>query len=293
MLLGAGPNTNLVLAHNVFEVVTLMTYSNRCPDIASLQMDGRQYRISGMACEVLGAPGGSDVVLLHGWGCDRESLRAQLHYFSETSRVIAPDLPGFGESISIADPTVPNFAQGVLNLLSELESESASVIGHSMGGLVGLEMSQQAPQAVGCLAMLDAVLWPSSELKGAIAGISGTLQAGHFDEALAATKEALFSPDDNREIVQMFERSFAAAERDTLVASFISHLIDYNPEPAIAKLKCPVAYIATDSALTALEQLPRRIQGIRTGKVLGSGHFAPRLVPQQMNAMLAAFIAMT
>ena len=140
--------------------------------------------------------------------------------------------------------------------------------------------------------MLDTVLWPSPELKDAIAGISGILQAGHFDEALAAAKEALFLPDDSRDIVRMFEQSFAAADRDTLVASFAAHLIDYDPEPAIAILKCPVAYIATDSALAALEQLPCRIQGIRTGKVMGSGHFAPRLVPQQINAMLAAFISM-
>ena len=78
---------------------------------------------------------GDVVVLLHGWGARAEIYRSIINQLTPHFRVIAPDLPGFG------DTTEPSFAYDaddyadfVTELLVRLEITEASFIGHSHGG---------------------------------------------------------------------------------------------------------------------------------------------------------------
>jgi pimeloyl-ACP methyl ester carboxylesterase len=70
-------------------------------------------------------------------------------------RVIAPDLPGFGES---AKPTrsyhAAYYAEWVLGLMDELGIERADLIGNPMGGRVAIEAGLVAPERFGRLALL-------------------------------------------------------------------------------------------------------------------------------------------
>ena len=84
---------------------------------------------------------GPALLLVHGHPFDRTMWAPQVEALSGQLRVIAPDLPGYGESRPrAATMTMGALADAVLELLDELGVERAVVAGLSMGGLVAMEL---------------------------------------------------------------------------------------------------------------------------------------------------------
>lgn len=88
-----------------------------------------------IACTVAGE--GEAVVLLHGWGSNRGLFDAITAKVSEKYRVIAPDLPGFGDSDEPKEAwDVAAYADFVVELLKKFDVAKAVFLGHSFGGRV-------------------------------------------------------------------------------------------------------------------------------------------------------------
>ena len=108
----------------------------------------------------LSAGSGDPVVCLHGLGGTKASFLPTAAALAEDYRVIAMDLPGFGESGKPlrAAYDAPFFADSVIGLLDELGIERAHVVGNSMGGRVAIELGLLYPERVRRLAMLSPAL---------------------------------------------------------------------------------------------------------------------------------------
>src|SRR4051812_26656728 len=90
---------------------------------------------------------GPTLLLLHGLGCDHTTWLPVMHDLARHYTVIAPDLLGHGASAKPrADYSVGGYANGMRDLLSVLEIESATVIGHSLGGGVAMQFAYQYPE---------------------------------------------------------------------------------------------------------------------------------------------------
>ncbi len=115
-----------------------------------------------------------------GSGSDFRDLVPRLR---DRYRIIAPDLPGFGQSSrDIVDVSVRAHAGYCLELLDHLEIERYHALGFSMGGGVALELIEQAPERVESLTLLAAIGVIELELLGSHAlnhGLHG-LQLGAF-----------------------------------------------------------------------------------------------------------------
>ena len=92
---------------------------------------------------------GPAIVFLHGHPFSRAMWAAQLDVLGDEFRVVAPDLPGYGESPPVPG-TLPmrGMADAVLGLLDALGIEHATVVGLSMGGLVAMELGLGYPERV-------------------------------------------------------------------------------------------------------------------------------------------------
>lgn len=111
---------------------------------------------------VLQAGAGEAVVLVHGLGASKASFLPTVDALAQSYRVIAVDLPGFGDSDKPfgAPYDADFFARAVIALLDSLEIERAHLVGNSMGGRTALEVGLQAPERVGRLALLcSALAW--------------------------------------------------------------------------------------------------------------------------------------
>jgi pimeloyl-ACP methyl ester carboxylesterase len=111
---------------------------------------------------ILEAGTGPPVVALHGLGGTKGSFLPSAAELSGRFRVIAVDLPGFGDSDKPigASYDAPFFARATIDLLDALELERAHLIGNSMGGRVALEVGLRHPDRVDRLALLcPALAW--------------------------------------------------------------------------------------------------------------------------------------
>jgi pimeloyl-ACP methyl ester carboxylesterase len=99
---------------------------------------------------------GRPVVLLHGLGATKISWLPLLAPLAERFRVIAPDLPGHGESAKPRAPYTPAFYAGaVRRLLDAVGTDAALLVGNSMGGRIALEVAVRAPRRVSGMVLLD------------------------------------------------------------------------------------------------------------------------------------------
>ena len=99
---------------------------------------------------------GPPVLAIHGLGGTKGSFLLTVAALADRFRVVAVDLPGFGDSdkpIGAAyDPRF--FADAMIDLLDALELDRADIIGNSLGGRVALEVALRDPERVGRLALL-------------------------------------------------------------------------------------------------------------------------------------------
>ncbi len=124
-------------------------------DPARLEVARVRTSIGGLVTLQAGA--GRPVVALHGLGGTKASFVPTVAALAPHYRVIAVDLPGFGDSVKPirGGYGAPFFARAVTALLDALEIESADLIGNSMGGRVAIEVGLRYPDRVGRLALLS------------------------------------------------------------------------------------------------------------------------------------------
>jgi pimeloyl-ACP methyl ester carboxylesterase len=90
---------------------------------------------------------GPALLLIHGIGDSSETWRNLIPLLARDHTVIAPDLLGHGLSDKPrADYTVAGYANAMRDLISVLGIESATVVGHSLGGGVAMQFAYQYPE---------------------------------------------------------------------------------------------------------------------------------------------------
>ena len=110
---------------------------------------------------ILSAGEGTPVICIHGLGATKASFLPTVSALAPQGfRVIALDLPGFGDSSKPARAPydAPWFASAVLELMSELDIDGAHLIGNSMGGRVAIEAGLLAPERIGKVVLLSPAL---------------------------------------------------------------------------------------------------------------------------------------
>ncbi|MDD9936759.1 MAG: alpha/beta fold hydrolase [Myxococcales bacterium] len=90
---------------------------------------------------------GPALLLIHGIGNDLDGWRHVIPQLARDYTVIAPDLLGHGRSDKPrADYSVAAYANGMRDLLSVLDIERVTVVGHSLGGGVATQFAYQYPE---------------------------------------------------------------------------------------------------------------------------------------------------
>ncbi len=247
-----------------------------------------------IACDDRGAgrsAGGRPLLFLHGFGGDRTDWGALMDAFQAERRVVAFDAPGHGES----DPSPRGYAIearafGLGKVARALGLEGAVLVVHSQGGL-GFEAVSENPGLFSALVTIDAPLFAPPEVRGAFEGLLGGLRSEHWRAALEGMLgQVAFLPTDPADVREAVTARMLAMPKDVLVATWAAFLA-HDPAPAIAR--CPVPVLQIESTMpsdrAALMAANPRVE---IGRVVGSGHFAQRVVPEQVAAMIRRFVAL-
>ena len=123
-------------------------------------------RYSDLPAGKAGTGKGRAIVLIHGFPESFEIWNTFSESLSKHFRIIAIDLPGFGESESIGYTHPMNLmAECVKEVMDQIGYRKYVVAGHSMGGYVALAFAELFPKNVSGLCLFHSSALPDSEEK--------------------------------------------------------------------------------------------------------------------------------
>ncbi|MEY1661839.1 alpha/beta fold hydrolase [Isoalcanivorax beigongshangi] len=135
---------------------------------------------------------GEPLLLLHGFGANKENWLFLAALLGSQYRLIIPDLPGFGEShfIATSDYRLATQADRVARLMAQLELPAAHLVGNSMGGAIAGIVAARYPQQVASLTLMNA------------AGLAGA-NPSRFEAALRDGRNPLI-PRNLLDVIALF-----------------------------------------------------------------------------------------
>jgi len=200
-----------------------ISLSRAVPAVAAESpINSRTAVVDGMKLHYLTAGHGPAVILLHGYTQTSRMWRPIIPLLAEKFTVIAPDLPGIGDSeIPTTGLNMKTAAIRIHGLAKSLGVERARVVGHDIGLMVAYAYAAQFPAEVEKLVVMDAFLpgvagWESVYNNP---GIWHFRFNGPTPEALARGRERIyfehfwnnFAADKTRSIPEADRVAYAAA----------------------------------------------------------------------------------
>ncbi len=87
---------------------------------------------------------GEYVFILHGWGTNKEVHNNMADVISQKYKVIALDLPGFGESDEPTEPwTVDHYVDFIIEFIKSFNAKKVVLLGHSNGGRIIIKLANR------------------------------------------------------------------------------------------------------------------------------------------------------
>ncbi|HET8881656.1 MAG TPA: alpha/beta fold hydrolase [Solimonas sp.] len=117
----------------------------------------KHLQIPGFEIAYLDGGQGEPLVMVHGFGADKDNWAQIAPFLRSTGRLIAPDLPGYGDSSKPldADYSIVAQAERLGQFLDALQLPRAHLAGNSMGGAIVLAFAKLHPERVQSLWLLD------------------------------------------------------------------------------------------------------------------------------------------
>jgi 3-oxoadipate enol-lactonase len=239
---------------------------------------------------------GDCVVLIHGHPFDRTLWAPQLPALSDSFRVLAPDLRGFGESpVTPGSVTMRECAADIEELLDGLGVARAAVVGLSMGGLVAMELAIADPArcwAIGLVATTAEPVTPQERLtrrqradaveRDGTAILLDYMHAGVYGPACPPAVRA------------GVDAMMAAASPAGAAAALRGRAERPDYRPALAALDIPALVCAGTADPWSNDVVTAEIAGsLKHPEVLvidGVGHLPNLEAEREFNAALAAFL---
>ena len=117
---------------------------------------------------------GSPLVLVHGGAGNRHDWAKNIKALSEAHQVYAPDLLGFGQNFRDDTPhTVRRFSDFLGDFMDAVGLRSASLVGHSLGARVCLDLAQREPHRTDRLVLAAPIGFGRLSVPGYILGTMG------------------------------------------------------------------------------------------------------------------------
>jgi haloalkane dehalogenase len=251
---------------------------------------------------------GPPVLLLHGWPTSSFLWRNVMAPMASAHRVVALDLPGFGDSDKPLGPrySFELFARVIDGFLAQLGIDRLGLAVHDLGGPIGLHWTLTRPGRVTRLALLNTLVYPefseatkefvraclSPELREKLtsaAGLESILRDGLADpatlsaEVLAAVQAPFQTADARRALadagVGLSLKGFAQIARQLPSLQIPVRVVYGARDRVLPDVAETMTRVKTDLPQADVTVLPH------------CGHFLQEEAPEEVGALLARFFA--
>jgi pimeloyl-ACP methyl ester carboxylesterase len=230
-------------------------------------------------------------IFIHGGGADTSHLAPQFDFFARRGTAINVDLRGYGKSDKpTLYGTIPQYADDIACLCRDLKITSPIVVGHSMGGMVAVELAARHPVLPAAIVLISSgVLFPKAALEDEDKVLRG-LRSANYRTAIQALIDQICLPSDR--FKSHIEDTFFAVPQRQWVAHFETMFAwDKVAPERVSACKLPILYIEdSGGCYSDLPRFSNLCPQLVIGKTVGSGHFPTLEIPEQVNSMIERFI---
>jgi pimeloyl-ACP methyl ester carboxylesterase len=221
------------------------------------------------------------ILFLHGFNCDSTVWRQQVPYFENRFDVFTPELPFHKETELTAFSSVEGLADATVRFIQEELQEPPVVVGHSLGGMVALQMALRAGNAQRAVVLADA--FPSLRL---------------CEKFLPMLFTPHTPPDVRRKVTRMMEEGRARMSReahdrlwDSIETMDVSDRLEEIKLPVLGVYGGRGRYQSSDSERLKRDLVLNRSASCNVAILEGAGHFVQLERPEAFNEALDAFVA--
>lgn len=244
---------------------------------------------------------GPVVLFCHGAGSNAATWWQQLPAFTQTHTCITMDIRCFGRSVApLEEFSLENFVDDVIAILDREEVERFTLVGQSLGGMIGLKLALTHPDRLSAFIACDTSLaLDHPVLLNAITKRQITHRAvtieqrslgawfleNHPDKALLYAQINYFNPSAHSLSPLEWGAALGALMRP-------GRLI---PMGALADVRCPTLLLVGSEdpivPVSVMQEVAELIEGSELAVVSQAGHSAYFEKPQEVNALMLDFLS--
>ena len=236
--------------------------------------------------------GDPPLVFVHGWCCDHSFFQPQVEHFQSSHAVTTFDLRGCGSSDRPEDGyDIPTLADDLAWLCEEIGISRPVVIGHSLGGMIAIELAARHPSVPSAVVADDpGPINPPTETRRIYEGFAMELEGPDGEAVRRAWVEDGVGPTAGAEQRQWIVETMCSVPL-SVAAAGIRGAVSWNGVGALALCMVPLFVLssATDGSNNPERLLPFK-PDIHFGMTVGAGHFHQLEVPEQVTPMIERFL---
>lgn len=236
---------------------------------------------------------GDLVVLLHGWGSNIKLFANLIDLLSAKYRVLAMDMPGFGESEEPPSAwCVDDYASFVIDFIKDYAPEKVVLLGHSFGGRVIIKLNSRndLPFEIVKVILVDSagILPPKTNKK------SWKTRKYKIGKAILSTKIAQKIAPDALENFRKKMGSADYAAASPLMRQVLVKTVNEDLEPLLPNIKCPTLLVwgvnDTATPLSDGEKMEKLIPDAGLVKLENAGHYSFLEQQYTFNRVMCSFM---
>jgi len=237
--------------------------------------------------------GDPELLFVPGWCCDHTAFGPQVEHFARAHAVTALDLRGIGRSDEPDEGySIPELADDLAAFCAAVGIERPVVVGHSLGGMIAVDLGARYPSLPSALVLVDpGPIDPLPTTVDFFRGFAEQLEGPNGEEIRREYVHDMGARDD--ELAQWIVEHMCIPSQP-VAAAVIRGVSEWNGCDLLAQCEVPVLLLRTDVAEgTDVLRLCELKPDLEVGITVGAGHFHQLEVPEQVNAMIERFLAMS
>jgi pimeloyl-ACP methyl ester carboxylesterase len=237
--------------------------------------------------------GEPELLFVPGWCCDHTAFQPQFDHFAGTHRVTTLDLRGVGQSDGPDEGySIPDLADDVAAFCSTVGIERPVVVGHSLGGMIAVELAGRYPTLPSALVLVDP--GPIDYLPETVAFFTGLAEQLEGPDGEAVRREYVHDMGARDEELARWIVDHMCLPEQSIAAAVIRGVSEWNGREPLARCAVPVLLLRAElSETTDVLRLRKIKPDLEVGITVGAGHFHQVEAAEQVNAMIERFLALS
>ena len=236
--------------------------------------------------------GDPPLLFVHGWCCDHTFFQPQFDHFRASHAVATLDLRGCGSSDRPEDGyDIPTLADDVAWLCRDAGIAGPVVVGHSLGGMIAIELAARHPSLPAAVVAVDpGDISPTAETRSVYEGLAAQLEGPDGEAVRWAFVQDLFLATDDADRKRRILETMCSVPL-SVAAKVIRVVVAWNGVGALSLCHAPLLVLLTQPWGS---NDPARLLALRPdlqiGVTVGTGHFHQLEAPEQVTPMIDRFV---